>query len=439
VGFTYADIIEGNLDKDVFINALKELVNRHSVLRTTFEECEGIPHQIIHEKMDIPCPYYDLSNMADNKKKKVLSSRIKDEMETPLNLEAGPIYRMYLYKLENSKYILIRSIHPIAYDSWSTTVFMKDLSSIYKLLRNGENLGKLTSALQYVDFTEWQKELLNNGELNEQKEYWYKQLEGMKEKVEFPYLDSKSKLYESMNIKNLIFDSELMEKIKNFALSNGTTVYITLLAAFSAWISLNTGKTDISICSPISGRTHPDLEEMLGVVVNPVILRTNLNGNPSCMQILDQVKEVAVDAYANQDYPFDLLVQDIRERYKKNDSLYSIVFVGQNAHNGFIDLNEEVSFRRYNAIEDLLEDSEKYESSFADYSDEQIDLHIELFEGKDRVSLRVQYNNKKFTSIDIEEFFKQYKLLLGKFISNPHTLLSQLSENNLVNMDELFY
>ncbi|MTI47956.1 MAG: amino acid adenylation domain-containing protein [Firmicutes bacterium] len=436
LGFTYVDIIEGNLDRVCFVKALKEIVNRHSILRTTYKEFEGVPYQIIHEGIEIPCPYTDITNLSDSEKRSIVSSKINEEMKTPFDLLTGPIFRMYLYKMEHNKFLLIRSIYPIAYDSWSTTVFMKDLSDIYKILKQGESLEKLMPALQYVDFIAWQRMLLENGELDQQKAYWHHQLEGRRESVEFPELIDRKEWDNSLGVKNVVLDNKLVEKIKHFASAHKTTEYMTLLAGFNAWVFLNTGKVDVSICSPISGRTHPDLEDMLGVVVNPVVLRTSLKGNPSCTQILERVKKVAIDAYANQDYPFDLVVQDLREQEGTNSQLYSIVFVGQNAHNGFIQLDEETTLKRLHTIEDLLE-ADNLESPVADNSTEEVDIHIEMFNNSHEVSLRVQYNNKKFTDIDMDVFLNQYQVLLDEFVSKPETHLSQLG-SDLIDENELF-
>ncbi|WP_066501831.1 non-ribosomal peptide synthetase [Abyssisolibacter fermentans] len=432
-GVAFAAAIEGDLNKEVFMQALNKLVDRHDIIRTTFKEIDGIPYQVIRNELEIPCHYYDLTDLDEKKQKEIIADKIDTEKNTPFDFVNGPLFKFYLYKFNEQKHIFIHSVHPISYDSWSVKVLTNDLSELYKVCSNKGKIKNLNQTLQYIDFTAWQEKILNSGEINEQKEYWREKLSDIKDQAKLP--SDELDYYEPMIIRRPVINKELTSKLKEFSSYHRTTLHLTLLAGFKTWMALVTGKNDIVICSPASGRTHPQLEGILGLMVNPVAIRTKFYGNPNCLQILENIKQTALQAYANQDYPIDLVFQDLNVSH----GLYSVVFVGQNAHDSVVKLDNELYLKYYDKENQTdINKRNQNKNRLSDDPQGRMDLHIEMFEETDVIRFRVMYNPMKFKAETVDQFFKQYEFVLNQFVENSNLRLSQIKLQDFDEIDELF-
>ncbi|TCP59201.1 amino acid adenylation domain-containing protein [Tumebacillus sp. BK434] len=426
-------LLDGPLDAEQLLRAYRALTKRHSIMRTMLAERAGEGTlQIVHEEVAEPIRFVDLTELPEAERGNRLLRILADAKNAPFDLTRDFFFRACLLKLSDRQHVLLCNIHPIAYDGWSITVFFRDLAALYQG-------AELPAALQYGEYALWQHEQLADGKLNGQKAYWLQQLAletGPPALThDFAMLPEQT---ERVTDRRLTLGPALAAKLRVLAAEQGTTLYLTLLTGLKIWLALTSRQELITVCSPIAGRSHPDLESVLGLMVNPLALRTDLADNPTALQVLERVKETAFGAYANQDYPFDLILHDLRARRggELGESLYNIVFVGQNAHLDAVELAPGVTLR-YCSFEELIgsigidpsaeqAQAAKERDDFADDPTVEFDLHIEAYDTEDSLTLVAAYNAKRFTSETVDRLLSEYESVLQQFANDCTLRLSQM-------------
>ncbi len=424
----------GPLDPEAFGEAYGRVVRRHDLLRTTLEERDGEPVQIVHEVMTPSFRYVDLAGLeAGAQRRRLVDEALAAEQE-PFDLTRGPLLRMALYRLAPERYFLFQTIHPVAYDGWSTVVLLRDLGEHYLAASQGR-AEALPPALQYADYAVWQNRRLEAGELDGQRNYWRSRLADLPVPPELPRdLAIPPERAEGAGPRSRVIGPGLAAGLRRLALGHGATLYMTLLAGFKLWLALISGQTDVAVCSPFSGRTHPDLETVLGVLVNPVVLRTDLSGNPSFRQMLDRVRQVTLEAQANQDYPFDLVVEDVRSRTGAARSLFNAVFVVQNALDQLPSLGG-VTFRDVPPAE-LLGEKTSFGTGFVDPVME-YDLHVEVFDAGESLKVVTKYPASRFRAGTVDQFLDEWETVLRRVVAEPETRLAELGGGSLSELEAL--
>ncbi|MFD2170060.1 amino acid adenylation domain-containing protein [Tumebacillus lipolyticus] len=439
-GFTLPYLIEGPLCRQSFAAAFAAVVARHSVMRTTYEERVGIPYQIVQDDMAIPCQFHDLTGRSEQEQWAALAEFAAADTLTPYDLSTGPLFRMNLFALTEQQHMMVLSVYQIAYDGWTAGVFMKDLRTYYEALAKGADLPQLPPALQYVEYAAWQNNRLASGELDVQKAYWLQQLAGDVAAPPLPYdYATPPAEHESSRYVQLQLDAALTDRLKELSRAQGNTLYMTVMTGLKMWMAKVSGATDITLCVPLSARTHPDLDGLMGLLVNPVVMRTDLTDNPSFAQALERVTKSALGAYANQDYPFDYVLNELRALRGSNVTPYSVVFVGQNAHSGFWELDEGVHVRVY-PLEKLLADQQDLFAGLGDDLTVQFDLHMEMIERDGVLTFSTQYHPLRFRPETVEQFLQQLQHVLSQMVADPHLRLSQIQlfESEELDLDDLF-
>ncbi|ASS75362.1 hypothetical protein CIG75_10410 [Tumebacillus algifaecis] len=441
-GGVSAKRIQGPLDHHRFLHAYEALCDRHSIMRATFAERDGMPVQIVHEKLERPITYTDLTDRPVAQRWEQLAAAVKREQKTPFDFREEPAFRAGLYKLEEQDYLLLLTLHPIAYDSWSEAVFMQDLSQLYQAEPHD---AALPNAVQYSDYAAWQNNLLATGQLEAQRTYWAEQLQHEVSATELPRDDLPPAAWSASDLlRSWQIDAALTAKLRELSAAQGTTMYVLLLAGFKIWLSLLSGQDQVTLCAPLSGRSHPDLEGVLGVLVNPVAMRTDLSGNLSGYQAIEQVKRSAIGAYAHQDYPFDLVLQDLRAKGLAVAPLYTVVFVGQNAHIDEIVLEAGVTLTNRSLPELFapwnLEVQDFVHNRFDGDPSVQLDLHVDVYEGEHDIQVLTRFHPLRFSGETIERFLEQYTRVLAQLVEDPSLRLSQMqiAAEAEFELDELF-
>ncbi|WP_187442198.1 condensation domain-containing protein [Sutcliffiella horikoshii] len=415
----------GEVDSSALFKALRSLVKRHSIMRTTIVEVDGHPFQRVHESLKVHCIYEDLSKLSKEQRFTSLASAIEHEQNHSFNLSCESFFRMNLYYVEPQKHVLLLCVNHIGCDGWSREVFMKDLFRVYQVIISGKNPSLLPAPAQYIEFTKWQKEQLIGGALEKQKDYWMGKLDESIESSNLPY-DKNISLEEQnpSDVRIHEFNPEIVNLIRKVKpLYRGTT-YMTVLAVIKVWLSLQNNQSIITIGSTFSGRTELRFEDLIGLCINPVALRTDLTGNPSFLQVLKRVQETTFEAYNNQDYPFDLIIQE-KTRQGQNSKLYSICFIGQNSfrdemeYDGVevnsVPLNQFINNQNENLFCELNVDEWQ-----------EFDLLLYLIEENGKMVLEARYNSAKFLPETIDGFFAQLEHILGNLVNDPKMRLSEI-------------
>jgi len=300
-------LLEGDLRVEIFKQALRQMILRHEILRTSIRMMEGEPVQFIAANSSPHFEYFEMNPpVTFNPGEAGELEHLYREFVRPFDLSEAPLLRVRLVRSREREYLLVIDMHHIISDGVSGSIFSNELMALYA----GQELPPLT--LQYKDFSHWQNNLFAGSEIKRQEEYWLKRFEGDIPSLNLPLdypepavCDTRCDVF-SFNI-----PAPLTEKTRDFIKKTGATPYMILLAVYTILLSRYCGQEDIIVGSAIAGRRHPDLQNIMGVFINMLAMRNYPRENLSFMEFLEQVKTNALDAYENQDYQFDQLVNKL--------------------------------------------------------------------------------------------------------------------------------
>ena len=334
----FAVRLEGNLNVKALSGAIEAIVRRHEVLRTRFEIKDDKPVQVIDAEINITLPVVDLQNVADPWKQ-VEQLAIKEAYK-PFDLARDPMLRVKMWQVAQQEYVLLLGIHHIAADGWSIGVLIRELSAHYRAISTGSSVELPELSVQYADFTVWQRQWLTNQVLEPQLSYWKQELAGAPPLLELP-TDRPRPAIQTFRggIERFQIDASLTSALRQMSQKSGSTLFMTLLAAFIVLMSRYSGQKDLVVGSPIANRNRKEIEELIGFFVNILPLRFDLSRELTFADLLTQVREVTQNAYDHQDLPFEILVEQLQlERKLNRNPLVQVVFVLQNAPSSGWDL-----------------------------------------------------------------------------------------------------
>ena len=304
--------MQGELDADALEAALNEIVRRHEVLRTTFTVVDGQAVQVIADSAHWPIPRHDLTHLPADERRGVALERAREAAGEAFDLGEGPLMRPQLLKLSDDEHLFVLIIHQIVYDMWSRDIFLAELVAFYEAFRTGAEMPMAEPTLQYADYAWWQRERLSESVLDEQLDYWRGQLAGL-EVMEL--LGDRPRPAVQTMVGTRVtrrLSPKLTKGLKRLARRQKVTLFVTLLSGFNALLHRYTGHGDISLGSPVANRNRVETEGMMGFFANTVVLRTaGLGLQTPMVEVLQQVKAMTLDAFANQDIPFERLVNTL--------------------------------------------------------------------------------------------------------------------------------
>ncbi|WP_193197381.1 non-ribosomal peptide synthetase [Nostoc sp. MG11] len=325
--------LNGRVDIEVLERSLNEIIRRHEVLRTTFSAVEGTPVQVIAPHATMKLSVVDLQGLSGQQQSEQLQFLATQDQLQPFNLTKGLLLRVTLVQLKSESYALLLTMHHIIGDGWSMGVFIKEFSSLYRGFLVGEASPLSELPIQYADFTIWQRQWLQGKALQTSINYWKQQLANAPPLLELP-TDRPRPSVQTFRGWCFSFqlDAKLTASLKELSQKSGTTLFMTLMAAYATLLFRYSGQEDILLGTPIASRNHQDIEGLIGFFVNTLVMRTRLEGNPSFSELLMQVRSTCMDAYANQDLPFEQIVEALQiERSLSHSPLFQVMFALQNA------------------------------------------------------------------------------------------------------------
>lgn len=334
------------------------------------------------------------------------------ERQYPCDLEHGPLFRAQLLRLSPVLHVLLLTTHHIVFDGWSRRILLEELSSLYDAFRAGRSSPLPPPKLQYADYAVWQRRQLQGATLEKQLSYWREQLAGVPATLDLP-TDRPRPAVQTFNGAKvpIAFSKELSEKLNAFAREQGTTLFMCLLAGFQVLLSRYSHQDDISVGIPIANRSRVELEDIVGFFANTLVMRTKIHGDPNFNDVLAQVRETALQAYAHQDVPFEKLVEELRpDRNLSQNPLFQVMFSLQNAPRTSFELSGLTL-----KLMDVGETTSKF------------DISAFLIETPDGVRGRFEFNTDLFDSGTIERMISHYERLISLAIAKSTTPVSQLS------------
>ncbi|WP_322745353.1 non-ribosomal peptide synthetase [Nostoc sp. LEGE 12447] len=332
--------LQGTLNVAALEESINEIVRRHEVLRTYFTVVEVRPIQKIISEFRLPIPIVDLQHLPVIEREKEIQRLEVENAQQPFDLTQAPLMRLVLLRLTPEEHILLVTMHHIISDAWSGGVFIREVSALYEAFSNSKPSLLTELPIQYADYAVWQQQYLQGERLDTQLTYWKQQLKNAKTILELPTDKPRIQLQTSLGKKHSFsLSPTLSNNLKSLSQREGVTLFMTLLAAFNTLLYHYTKQEDILVGYPIANRNRSELEGLIGFFVNTLVLRTNLSHNPTFKELLQQVRETALGAYAHQDLPFEKLVAELQlERNLNHSPLFQVWFVLQNAPKSNLEL-----------------------------------------------------------------------------------------------------
>ncbi len=326
--FQMTFFLEGDLNITCLEQTLEEVVARQQLWFCTFHSKNGVPYQRVEKPFSIDLTPVDLSHLALEEQEAEAKRLLKNLSQTAFDITKLPLIRWKLIKLSENQYYLQQVEHHLIHDGWSVGLFLNEMQTIYEAKIKGQKHALKPLKYSYNDFCVWQREALSGDYYKEMESYWLKKLENFPTSLGLPY-DYPRPQTPAFEGESMMFnlDDDLYAGLREFAKENGFTLYMTMLASYYLLLYKYSGQEDINIGAGAASRTIPELHPIIGMMVNSIVLRTDLSGDPTFLELLERVRETCLDGYTYQDMPFEKLVQELSpERMGHANPLFQTMF-----------------------------------------------------------------------------------------------------------------
>jgi amino acid adenylation domain-containing protein len=403
--------LDGRLDAAVLEQSFDALVRRHETLRTTFVTAGGEPRQIVNEPTPFRLPVVELTGLPADEREAEALRLAEEEARRLFDLSRDPLLRARLLRLGEDRHVLLMSTHHIASDGWSRGVLVGELMEFYEAFGEGRAPALPALPVQYADYAVWQREYLSGEALEEQLRYWRGRLGGELPALELPADRPRPPMpsYHGAYY-HLEFPEKLGARLNALGRESGATPFMVLLAAFDVLLHRYTGRTDIVVGTPTAGRNRREVENLIGFFINTLVLRTDLSGDPTFRELLVRVRDAALGAQANQELPFEKLVEELHpQRDMSRNPLFQIAFGLQNAP------AQDFALRGLTMTPlDVGSGSSRF------------DLEFHLWEDADSLAGAVIYSTDLFEEATVERLHTHFVRVLEGVAADPDARISEL-------------
>ena len=305
----FAVRLRGPLDRGALVESLQRLSARHEAFRTTLVTLAGEPMQQIGPIERVPVETLDLSELPESERLAEAAQALHRRSTLPYDLARGPLHRLTLLKLGAQDHVLFWSIHHAIGDGWSASVLLREIATLYPALLQGREPSLPPMLIDFADYAVWQRQVLGSDALAHQLAFWTRTLAGL-QPLPLPFDRPRRAQHNGRGASvSAPIKAPTLAGLKALAVEHGVTPYMALLACFQLLLARHCDVTDVAVGTPIANRTHVAAEHLIGTLVNTVVMRTDLAGDPSFAELLKRVRETALQAYAHQDLPFEALVE----------------------------------------------------------------------------------------------------------------------------------
>jgi amino acid adenylation domain-containing protein len=409
---TNAFRVHGDLDEAAFGRSLDEVVRRHESLRTTFREIDGEPRQVIHPAVPRPLPILDLRALPAPRREAEVARRIAGEVRRSFDLVRGPLLRIELLRLTDEERAVVLTLHHVVSDAWSMGILVRELVAVYAALAAGRPSPLPEPVLQYADFACWQRQWLAGETLAAHLDYWRRRLAGAPAVLTLPADHPRPGLAAHRGGKRTwLLPAGRAAELNAFALREGMTPFMVLLAAFAALLRELTGVDDLVVGTDVANRNRLETEDLIGFFVNQLTLRCDVAGDPTFRELMARIRESVLGAYAHQDLPFERLVEAANpERSLDHAPLFQLKM---NLHNV-----PRVTFQLPGLRLTPLEVPREIA---------QLDLILNLVDTGDGLEGGLEYNAALFEAARMERLLERLDGILAAATSRPEIRLGELA------------
>ncbi|AKT42433.1 glycine adenylase [Chondromyces crocatus] len=415
---------EGRLDVAALVRALGEMVRRHEIYRTTFPTVDGRLVQVIHPAPAIEVPIVDLRGLSSEARGAEVERLVGAEARGVFHLDRLPLVRWSLLRLGDDEHLLTHVEHHMVHDGWSAALFLRELLVVYQAYVRGEPSPLPEPALQFVDYASWQRRWVSSPAAQAQLAYWKEQLSGSPPLLALP-LDRPRPPEQRFQGRQLRVElsGALSEGLRALCRREQSTLFMTMLAAFLILLRRYSGQDDLCVGSAVANRRSREVEGLIGMIVNNLVLRTQIDGDPTFQELLAQVRQVTLDAYAHEDLPFDKVVEALKPaRDLSYNPLFQAMFSFHDAplpslRLPGLSIDMEVALGNGSAKFDL-------DVVAIPHAEQRLANRDEA--STPGISVIWEYNSDIFEPETIARMEAQYRNLLGGIVANPSARLSEL-------------
>jgi len=403
--------LSGPLNVPVLQRSIAEILRRHEVFRTTFTVINDHPVQVINKNAIFKLLVHELQELDESQRRLRVSAWAEEDARRRFDLTKGPLLRANLLRLGETEHVLLLTIHHIISDGWSVGVFVRELAALYEAYTAGRPSPLTELSIQYADFAGWQRDWLQGERLEEQLSYWRTQLADAPPLLKLPTDRPRppAQSYTGAH-ETLLLSESLSRSLNELSRREGATLFMTLLAAFSTLLYRHSGQHDILVGTPIANRNHAETESLIGFFVNTLVFRTRLSDQMTFRELLVQVREMALEAYAHQDLPFEKLVEELQpERSLSHSPVFQVMLDLQNAPMHDLELHG------------LRLTPLPFDSLMAKF-----DLVMTVGETNGRLNGQFEYNTDLFDGATVRRMARHLEHLLEAAVSNPDEQVSRL-------------
>ncbi len=324
--------IQGDLDPVALAHAFSQLEQRHEAMRTRLTERDGLPEQEVLPAKPVELIVNDLRTLPESKRRETATQESIADAKTQFALGGERLYRVKLYRTGADEHLLYINFHHAITDGWSWGVLFKDLEEFYEAERNKRPTKHVATPVQYGDYATWQRDWAQSPACKDQVTYWKGVLGDNPPAVNLPFAKQRPKM-QTFNggWKRFEISKKLQGAVDKLARESSTTRFMIGLAAFETVLHRYTGQDDLAIGTPVAGRNKSEIEPLVGMFVNTLVLRSNLGGNPTFLELLERIRVTRLGAFAHQEVPMELLIEEIRPaRDTSRQPFFQVAFLYQN-------------------------------------------------------------------------------------------------------------
>jgi amino acid adenylation domain-containing protein len=396
--------LKGSLHIPALRQTLTEIQRRHEALRTTFDFIGDDLRQIIHPPQEFELPVKDLSNLSVAAQQLEIRRLTEAETMHPFDLRTGPLLRAQLLRLAHDEHVMLVAMHHIISDGWSLAIFLREMATLYETFRLGRRPRLPELKVQYADFVLWQQEFLRSEAGEKQRAYWTRKLAGMPPSLLLP-TDRPRSTTRSLRgaMESIILTAGFRESLHAFSREHNATLFMVLLSAFNVLLFRYSNQEEFAVGSPIANRRRSETESLIGAFINTLVFRSKVERSLRVRDLIKQVRMTALEAFSNQDFPFEEMVAELNpERALNEQPLFQVLLVLRNEPTEAIKLpGLELTFLPHTRISTAL------------------DLNFSIHEIGNELSCWMLYDAELFDQSSIKRLLQHFRNVLQSMVEGP--------------------
>jgi thioesterase domain-containing protein len=403
--------LAGELAYPCLRRAVDEVLRRHEMLRTVFGDDDGEPVQLVLPELTIPVTLVDLSDLGDEARSLKAEAMALDEARTRFDLRVGPLIRMKLLLLAPHEHVLFVTVHQMISDCWSIGTLSHEIGILYGSFSRGLESPLPELPIQYGDYAVWQKQWLEHHGLEGQLSYWTERLANLQPLEIPPDRPRPPRRTSHGDIRSVLLPQALTEALKELSHQEGCTFFMLSLAALNVLLTRLTSQTDVYVGTITAGRSRVEMEPLIGRFINPLVVRSDVSGNPTFLSLLAHVRERVLEALENRDVPYECVVEALAPvPDPSRHPVFQVNFVHQRA------------FVRPIELSSLRMSGLPSKSAGAIY-----DIYVFMVERSEGWRLSCEYNTDLYEADTIDRIMEGFRSILDAIARDPDRAISDLS------------